>query len=49
MRNINELGRNPSNVFRLVRKMKIESTDVVGGKCMQGNDGALYLSEMDGA
>ena len=35
VRMINEIGRNPSNVFRLVRKMKIESTDVVGGRCMR--------------
>ena len=25
--------------------MKIESTDVVGGRCMLGNDGILYLNE----
>ena len=33
-RKINELGRNPNNVDRLVTKMKIESTDVVRGRCM---------------
>ena len=44
---INELDRNPNYVFRLVRKMKIYGTDVVGGRCMRGNDGTLYLSEMD--
>ena len=44
VRKSNELGRNP-NVFRLVRKMKIKTTDVVGGKCLQGNDGTLYLNE----
>ena len=27
--------------------MMIESTDVVGGRCMQGNDGTLYLNEKD--
>ena len=42
---INELDRNPNNVFRYVRKMKIESTDFVGGRCMQGNGGTLYLDE----
>ena len=46
---INELGRNPNNVFRLVRKMKMETTDVVGGRCIRGNDGAFYLSEKDTA
>ena len=46
---INELGRNHDNVFRLVRKMKIESTDVVGGRCMRGDDGTLYLNEKDRA
>ena len=34
VRKINELGRNPYNFFKLVRKMKIEGTDVVGGRCM---------------
>ena len=41
VRMINELGRNFNNVFRLVRKMKIERTDVVGGWCMQGHYGTL--------
>ena len=49
MRKIDELDRNPNNLFRLVRKMKIESTDVVGERCMRGNYGALYLNEKDGA
>ena len=40
IKNINEIGRNINNVFRLVRDMKIESTDVVGGRCMQGNNKA---------
>ena len=44
-RKINELGRNTNNVFRLVRKMKIESTDVVGGRSVQGHNGTLYLNE----
>ena len=35
VREINEIGRNPNNVFRLVKEMKIESTDVVGGRCMR--------------
>ena len=34
VKKMNEIGRNPNNVFRLVRKMNIESTDVVGGRCM---------------
>ena len=38
---------NPNNVFRLVTKMKIESTDLVSGRCMRGNDGTLYLNEQD--
>ena len=29
--------------------MKIESTDVVGGRCMRGNDGTPYLDENDRA
>ena len=41
MKKINELDRNPNNVFRLHRQMMIESTDVVGGRCMRGNDGLL--------
>ena len=49
LRKINEIGRNPNNVFRLVRKIKIESTDVVGGRYMLGNDGPLYLNEKDRA
>ena len=49
VRKINEIGRNLNNVFRRVKKMKIESTDVVGGRCMQGNDGTLYLNEKDRA
>ena len=36
---INEFSRTPSNVFRLVRKMKVESTVAVGGRCMRGNVG----------
>ena len=35
--------------LRLVRKMNIESTDAVGGRCMQGNDGTLYHDEKDRA
>ena len=45
LRKINEQSRNPNNVFRLVREMKIDSTDVVGGRCMRGNDKTLYLNE----
>ena len=29
--------------------MKIESTDVVGGMCMRGNEGTLYLNIKDRA
>ena len=46
VRKINVLGRNLNNVFRLVRKMKLESTDVVGGRCMRG---ILYPNEKDRA
>ena len=49
VRKINELGRNPNNVFRLLRKMKIESADVAGGRSMRGNDGALYVNEKNRA
>ena len=49
VRKINGIGKNPNIFFRLVRKMKIESTDVVGGRCMRGNDGTLYLYEKDRA
>ena len=49
VRKINELGRNPNNVFKLDRKVKIDSTDVVGGRCMQESDGILYLIEKDRA
>ena len=48
-RKIIELGRNPNYVFRLVRKMEVESTDVVGGRCMQGNNGTRYLNVNDRA
>ena len=44
VRKIDELGTNPNNIFILVRKMNIESTDIVGGRCMRGNDGTLYLN-----
>ena len=47
MRKINELGRNPNNVFRLVRKIKIECTDIDGGRCLRGNDGRPFLAEED--
>ena len=40
VRKINEIGRNPNNVFRHARKIKIESTEVA-----RGNDGTLYLNE----
>ena len=49
MRKINDLDRSPNNVLTLVRKMKTESTDVVGGRCMLANDGTHNLSEMDRA
>ena len=29
--------------------MKMESTDVVGGRCMRENDGILYSNEKDRA
>ena len=29
--------------------MVMESADVVGGRCMRGNDGTLYLDEKDRA
>ena len=29
--------------------MRIESTDVVVGRCIEGNDGTLYLNEKDRA
>ena len=45
VRKINELGRNPNNVLRLVRETKMESTHVVGGRCMPGNDGTLNPNE----
>ena len=34
VRKINEMGRNPNNVFEHVRKMKIENTYVVGERFM---------------
>ena len=46
---INQLGRNPSNVFRVVRKMKIEKTDLVGGKCERGSVRTHYIIEKDTA
>ena len=49
VRKIIEIGRNHNNVFRHVIKMKIESTDVVGGRCMGGNNGSLYHTEKDRA
>ena len=27
--------------------MKIEATDIAAGRCMRGNDGTLYLNEID--
>ena len=48
VRRINELGRNPNNVFKLVRKMRISSTDVAGGRCMRENDGKLtYMRRIE--
>ena len=47
VRKINQLGRNPNNVPRLVRKMMVQNTDDVGGRCMQENDGTLHLNEED--
>ena len=49
MRKINELGINPNNVLRFVRKMTIDCTDLVGQRCMRENDGTLYFSEKDRA
>ena len=45
VKKINELGKNPNNVFRFGRKIKIESIDDAGGRCMRGNDGTLYPKE----
>ena len=45
VRKSNELGRNHNYVFRLVRKMRMECTDIVGGRCMRENDGTLYFYE----
>ena len=28
--------------------MNIDSTDFLGGRCLRGNDGTLYLNEKDG-
>ena len=39
---INELGRNPNNVFRLVRKIT-QTKDVIGGRYMRGNNGTFHL------
>ena len=47
MRKINQLGRNPNGVFRLVKNMRMESTDVVGDRRMRGNNGTIYLNEKD--
>ena len=33
-RQINEIRRYTNNVFRLVIKMRIDSTDVFGGRCI---------------
>ena len=49
LRRINELGRNPNNVFIPVKKMKINKTDIFGGSCMRACDGTLYLNEKDRA
>ena len=49
VRRIKQLSKNPDYVFRLVRKMKVECTDVVGGRCMRGNDVTLFINEMDRA
>ena len=46
VRKIKENGKNTNNVIKLVRKMKIESTDVDGGRWMRGNNGTLYLNEV---
>ena len=46
---INEIGGNHNHVVRLVRKMKIKSTDVVGRRCMRGNDITVYLNDKDRA
>ena len=46
MRKINEMDRIPNN--KTCQKIKIESTDVVGGRCMRGHCGTLYLNEKDG-
>ena len=47
LKKINELGRNPNNVLRVVGKMNIESIDFDGGMCMRGNIKTHYLNEKD--
>ena len=49
VRKMSVVGRNPDKIFRLVRNIKIESTDVVGGRCLRRNDGTLNINEKDRA
>ena len=36
----------PNGMCRLVRRLKIDSKEVDGGRCMRGSDGMLCYSEM---
>ena len=47
VRKISVSCRNPNNVFRLVKKMKIKNADVIEGRCMRENDGTFHLNVKD--
>ena len=46
-RELRGLSEHPNKMFKLVKSMKKDWTDVEGGRCMRGSDGRLSFSEKD--
>jgi hypothetical protein len=44
---LRELSENPNKVFKFVKSMRKDGRDVVGGRCLRGDDGRLSFSEKD--
>ena len=44
---LTELQNGPYGMFRLVKRLKTDSKEVEGGRCMRGSDGKLCFSEKE--
>ena len=44
---LNEFKKCPNGMFRLVKGLKTDSKEIVGGRCTRGSDGKLCLTEKE--